>query len=261
MNNTVIDLSLGQMALSYIFVLVAMAITSLNGLNKNKDLLISTARMTIQLLIAGFVLVYIFDSNSFIFAGLMILFMEASAVYNIVSPNRDKLPKSIIPLIGLAMLVGSLLSLVFFLLVVIRPEPLYNPQYLIPIGGMIMGNSMNGISLSLKQIISSVENNSTFIEGSLMLGASPKDSMKTVTKEAFNLAITPTINSMKNMGLITLPGMMTGQILGGVVPIVAIKYQIAVMTAITSAVTISVFVFLNFAYKHFFNENAQLIDI
>lgn len=261
MNNTVIDLSLGQMGLSYIFVLVAMAISSLNGLNKNKEILISTIRMTVQLLIAGLVLVYIFDSESFIFAGAMILFMQASAVYNIVSPRKDKLPKSIIPLIALAMAAGSLISLAFFLIVVVRPEPIYNPQYMIPIGGMIMGNSMNGISLALNHLLNQVDSRSDFIEGSLMLGASPKDAMKEISRTAFGVAITPNINSMKNMGLITLPGMMTGQILGGVMPIVAIKYQIAIMTAIVSAVTLSVFIFLNFAYKHFFNDKAQLVDL
>lgn len=261
MNQEVINLSLSDMALSYGFILITIILTSLNGINRNRDIIISVLRMTVQLAIAGFILVYIFDSKSLIFSLLMILFMEASAIYNIVRPIKNVLPKTIIPVIIFAMLISSLASLLAFVILVIRPEPLYNPQYLIPIAGMIVGNTMSAIALALKAILSSIENQRTKIEGSLMLGAKPYMAMDEINKDAFDLAIMPNLNSMKNMGLISLPGMMTGQILGGVVPTVAIKYQISVMIAITSAVTIGVFIFLKFSTNKFFNEEIQLIDI
>ena len=261
MNQGVINLSLPQMALSYAFIIIAIILTSLNGINRNKEILVSVIRMTIQLTIAGFILVYIFDSKSFTFTCLMLIFMEASAIYNIIKPRVNILPKSLFAVIILAMVISSLASLLFFILLVIRPNPLYNPQYLIPIGGMIIGNTMNGISLALKSILSSIENQRVKIEGSLMLGARPTMAMDEINKEAFDLALMPTLNSMKNMGLITLPGMMTGQILGRVVPTIAIKYQIAVMTTITSSVAIGVFIFLKFSTKKFFNEDKQLINI
>lgn len=213
MNQGVINLSLSQMALSYAFIIIAILLTSLNGINRNKELVISLVRMTIQLSIAA------------------------------------------------AMVIASISSLIFFIVFVIKPEPLYNPQYLIPIGGMIMGNTMNGIALALKSILSSIDNQREKIEGSLMLGATPKMAMDEINKDAFDLAIMPTLNSMKNMGLITLPGMMTGQILGGVVPTIVIKYQIAVMTIITSSVAIGVFIFLKFSTNKFFNEEKQLINL
>lgn len=213
MNQGVINLSLSQMALSYAFIIIAILLTSLNGINRNKELVISLVRMTIQLSIAA------------------------------------------------AMVIASISSLIFFIVFVIKPEPLYNPQYLIPIGGMIMGNTMNGIALALKSILSSIDNQREKIEGSLMLGATPKMAMDEINKDAFDLAIMPTLNSMKNMGLITLPGMMTAQILGGVVPTIAIKYQIAVMTIITSSVAIGVFIFLKFSTNKFFNEEKQLINL
>ena len=221
MNQGVINLTLQQMALSYTFIIIAIILTSLNGINRNKEIIINVIRMTVQLTVAGFILVYIFDSKSFIFTCLMLIFMEASAIYNIIKPRVKILPRSLFVVIILAILISSLASLLFFILLVIRPKPLYNPQYLIPIGGMIIGNTMNGISLALM----------------------------------------PTLNSMKNMGLITLPGMMTGQILGGVVPTIAIKYQIAIMTTITSSVAIGVFIFLKFSTKKFFNEEKQLINL
>lgn len=258
MDKGIINLSNTELIISYVFTIFAMVLTSLNGINKNKEILIGTLRMTIQLFIAGFILVYILDSGSLIFTLAMLAFMEISAVFNIVKPRLDKIPKRISGLIAMAMLFGSLVTLSLFMIFVIKPEPIYNPQYLIPLACMIMGNSMNGISLALDSLIRSINDDTSQIEGALMLGSSPAMAMKEANKEAFDIALTPTLNSMKNMGLITLPGMMTGQILGGNSPMLAIKYQIAIMTVITSANTISIFLFLKFAYKHFFNKESQL---
>ena len=149
MNQGVINLTLQQMALSYTFIIIAIILTSLNGINRNKEIIVSVIRMTVQLTVAGFILVYIFDSKSFIFTCLMLIFMEASAIYNIIKPRVKILPRSLFVVIILAILISSLASLLFFILLVIRPKPLYNPQYLIPIGGMIVGNTMNGISVAL----------------------------------------------------------------------------------------------------------------
>lgn len=187
MNKEVINLSLSDMAISYGFVIIAMLLTSLNGKNRNKEIIISTLRMTIQLALAGFILVYIFDSKSPIFTGLMLLFMEASAIYNIVRPNKDAMPKSLIPIISFAVISSSLLSLFAFITLVIKPDPFYNPQYLIPIAGMIVGNAMNGISLSLKSLLSNIKNQRTKIEGSLMLGASPHMAMDEIKKKPLTL--------------------------------------------------------------------------
>lgn len=261
MNKAVIDLNTKQMLLTYIFVILAMIITSLNGLNRNKEFIIGTVRMTAQLFLAGFVLVYIFDSSSLILSTLMILLMEFFAIFNIVSSKKGQLSKGMIGSISVSLLIGSLFTLVFFLTVVVRPNPIYNPQYLIPLGGMIIGNSMTGINLALNQVLKSIDKNRVSIEGSLMLGASPRMAMDTIIQDAFDTAITPSLNNIKNMGIISLPGMMTGQILGGVSPLIAIKYQIAIMTAILSSVTICVFFFLRFAYKRFFNDQSQLIKI
>lgn len=261
MNEGVINLSLSDMALSFSFILVTIILTSLNGINRNKDIIIGVFRMTIQLAIAGFILVYIFDSKSLIFTCLMLLFMEASAIFNIIRPIKNILPRKVIPVIIFAMVISSLSSLFAFVILVIRPDPIYNPQYLIPIAGMIVGNTMTGIALALKATLSNIESQRTKIEGSLMLGAYPVMAMDEINKDVFDLAIMPNLNSMKNMGLITLPGMMTGQILGGVVPTIAIKYQISVMIAITSAVTIGVFIFLKFSTNKFFNQEKQLIEL
>lgn len=261
MSESVINISNKQLLLTYIFVIIAMVLTSLNGLNRNKDIIIATLRMTAQLFIAGSVLIYIFDSSSFVFAGLMILIMEFFAIFNIVSSKKNELSKGMIFVIAISLFVGSISTLIFFLLIVIRPNPIYNPQYLIPLGGMIIGNSMTGVNLALNHILKALESKRVNIEGSLMLGASPRMAMDSIINDAFDTAMTPTLNSIKNMGIISLPGMMTGQILGGVSPLIAIRYQIAIMTAAMSSNAICIFIFLHLGYKKFFNDQDQLIKL
>lgn len=259
MGNSVINLSNKQLLLTYIFTIITMILTTFNGINRNKDILIGTVRMTIQLFVAGYILVYIFDSSSFWLSLLMIIVMEVFAIFNVVSSKKGKLNKGLIGAISIAQIVGTAFTIIFFLTIVIRPEPIYNPQYLIPLGGMIIGNSMTGINLALNQMESAIENKRVNIEGSLMLGATPRMAMDSIIQDAFNTAITPTLNSLKNMGIISLPGMMTGQILGGVSPLIAIRYQIAIMTAIMGSVTICVFIFLYLGFKKFFNDQDQLL--
>lgn len=261
MDNSVINLSNGQLLLTYIFALVPMILTTINGINRNKDIIIGTLRMTVQLFIAGYILVYIFDSSSLFLTMLMFFVMEAFAIFNIVNPKRDILNKRMIITIIVAQLSGTIITMLFFLLVVIRPNPIYDPQYLIPLGGMILGNSMTGINLALNRVLDAIEERRINIEGSLMLGAAPRMAMDKIIQESFDTAITPSLNSIKNMGIISLPGMMTGQILGGVSPLIAIRYQIAIMTAIMSSVAICVFIFLYLGYKNFFNDQGQLIKI
>ncbi len=207
------NISNSQLMLTYLFALIAMLITSFNGINRNKDIVVGTLRMTVQLFIAGFILVYIFDSASFILSALMILVMEFFAIFNIITNKKGKLNSGLKRTLILAQVIGTIFTLAFFLIIVVRPKPIYNPQYLIPLGGMIIGNSMTGINLALNQMLKSIENNRSTIEGSLMLGASPRMAMDKIIQNAFDTAITPTLNSIKNMGIISLPGMMTGQIL------------------------------------------------
>lgn len=259
MNNSVINLSNGQLMMTYLFVIIAMVLTTANGINRNKDFIIGTVRMTIQLFIAGFILVYIFESSSLVLSSAMIILMEVFAIFNIVNPRKDQLTKGMIGVIALAQVAGTVLTLVFFMLLVIKPDPIYDPQYLIPLGGMIIGNSMTGINLAMDHMLNTLDDSRTNVEGALMLGASPRMAMDKIIQNSFDTAITPTLNSIKNMGIISLPGMMTGQILGGVSPMIAIRYQIAIMTAIMSSVAICVFIFLQLGYRRLLNDQDQLL--
>jgi putative ABC transport system permease protein len=127
------------------------------------------------------------------------------------------------------MMMASGLATVFALLIVLRPAPWYDPRYAIPLLGMILGNCMTGVGLGLDTLTTSLANRRAGVEAQLMLGASRRAATAPVTRDALRSALMPVINSMAATGVVSLPGMMTGQILGGVPPVEAVKYQILVM--------------------------------
>lgn len=253
------DLQLWQMAASYIFILILLFIVRARGISREKEILISTIRMTIQLILTGYILVYLFNNINPLYTILVIVVMEIFAIHNIFKRARSKLSKSLKKIIAVSMLFGTLSSLLYFLLVVVNISPWYDPRYFIPIAGMLIGNSMTGISLGVTRLVEGMNAQRHLVESALMLGATPKMASKEIVDTAFDSAILPTINSMVGMGIVFLPGMMTGQILSGTSPVTAIEYQISIMLGILGSVALTVILFVQLGYKTFFNDESQLI--
>ncbi len=258
--NSIIDLTIAQVALAYVFVVVVLVIVRIRGISKEKELLISSIRMTLQLVLAGFILVYIFERPNPWITLLIILLMEAFAVHTVIRKYRKTISFQLKKVIAISLSIGTLGCLLYFLLVVVRISPWYDPQYFIPIAGMLIGNSMTGISLGTKSLIEGMTVQRAWVEESLVLGATPKAATRNIINSTFDAAILPTLNSMIGMGIIFLPGMMTGQILSGVSPLTAISYQIAIMLGILGSVALSVILLLQWGYKTFFNREDQLIS-
>lgn len=254
----IIDLNFIQLGLAYIFVIILMLLMKLHNIKRETELLLASIRMTIQLIFAGNVLVYIFKYPSPIFSILILMLMEIFSVFTIIRKAKIKFSSSLIKIICFSMFTGTILCFSYFIFIVVNISPWYDPRYFIPIGGMIIGNSMTGISLGVNSLTSSILSSKSQIEGSLMLGATPKAATKQIVNNSFDSAILPTINSMLGMGLVFLPGMMTGQILSGTVPTTAIEYQIGIMLGILGSVSLSVIIFLQLGYKTFFNKENQL---
>ena len=254
----IIDLTVVQVALAYIFVLIVLIIVRARGIKREKEIIVSSVRMTLQLILVGYLLVYIFNNpNPFVTMGIIAL-MEVFAIYTVFKKFKNQLSKALKQVIAASMLMGTLSCLVYFLLVVVRISPWYDPQYFIPIAGMIVGNAMTGISLGVKSLVEGMTIQRAAVEEALILGATPRDASKDIINSSFDSAILPTINSMVGMGIVFLPGMMTGQILSGTVPTTAISYQIAIMLGILGAVSLTVFMMLQRGYKTFFNTESQL---
>jgi putative ABC transport system permease protein len=133
--------------------------------------------------------------------------MQVFAIYNIYQRTKSELRLSMKRIIALSMTLGIFSSLLFFIFVVLNLSAWYEPRYFIPIAGMIIGNSMTGISLGVNHLITGIHTKKDQIEGALMLGATPKAATRKVVNQAFDAAMLPTINSMVGMGIIFLPGM------------------------------------------------------
>ena len=147
--------------------------------------------------------------------------------------------------------------MVYFIAVVVG-ENLGNPQYVIPISGMLMGNTMTGVSLGVKTLYQSLGDQADRIETLQNMGVKPDKLFLPFVQRAMETAILPTINTMVGIGIVSLPGMMTGQILSGTLPTTAILYQIAIMIAICTTVCLSTFGSLYFGYRTLYNKRNQI---
>jgi putative ABC transport system permease protein len=258
MNGGIIDIELARLIAAYIFVLVLLLIVRVRKISREKQITIATLRMTIQLILAGYILTYIFENPHPLLTIFIILVMEVFAIRNVYKQVKQRLSKEMKRIITFSMLSGSLASLFYFNLVVIHFSPWYEPRYFIPIAGMIIGNSMTGITLGVRTLIQGFSSEREKIEGALMLGADPQTAAKPYVDNAFDSAILPTINNMLGMGIVFLPGMMTGQILSGVSPLMAIEYQIAILLGILGSVSLTVLLFILLGYRTFFTEDSRL---
>lgn len=254
----IIDIPIIQLVIAYIFVLILMLIVKIRDIGNTSEIIIASIRMTIQLVLVGYVLTYIFQNPSIPLVLLVLVIMEGFAVQNIYSRISEPISLSLKIIIGSAMITGTGISIFTFILIVVNLEPWFLPQYFIPISGMLIGNSMTGISLGTEGLINGIKDNTAQIENALMLGAEPEMTTLEISNRAFYNAILPTLNSMIGMGIIFLPGMMTGQMLAGAPPLTAIKYQIAIMMGILGSVTLTVFIMIHFGARTFFNERKQL---
>lgn len=258
MNNTVMDLSILQLSLAYIFVFIMLIIFKSRGIKREKQILIASTRMTIQLTIMGYILMFVFSNPSWWLTSLMIVIMISFAIYNAIKRVKIKMSKELKVIIAFSIAFGALLTATFFIVIVLSVRPWFNPQYFIPISGMIVGNSMTGIALGANKLCSDFEEKRVEIENSLMLGASPVTATRGIVNNSFDTAILPTMNNMLTMGIVSLPGMMTGQILSGTFPLTAIKYQIGILLAILGSTAVATVLFVTLGYRTFFTKDNRL---
>lgn len=227
------------------------------GIRNEKKVILSVLRMVIQLSIVGIYLQYIFDLNNAFLNITYIIIMMVVASVSITNSTPLKLKKVVVP-ITLSLLVPNFLMLLFFNAVVIRIDFLFEAKYMITIGGMLLGNGLSGNIVGLTTFYNGLKKNQEVFNYDLALGASRFEALLPYYKEAVLVSINPTIASMATIGLVSLPGMMTGQILGGSIPIEAIKYQIAIMVAIFVTKYMNIFLAIRLTSISMFDAKDQL---
>lgn len=233
----------GYIELSYLDLLVAASLLLVNAalsiwldLRLERQLIVAGIRMVVQLLIVGLVLKALFGINSPWLVLLAATIMAAFAGREIASRQTRKFSGWWGYGLGsVTMVLAGGLVTAFALGLQIRPQPWYDPRYAIPLFGMVLGNTMTGISLGLNTLATAVTREQAGIEAQLLLGANRYQATRPTAREALTSGFIPIINAMAATGVVSLPGMMTGQILAGVEPTEAVKYQLLVMFLIGGA--------------------------
>jgi putative ABC transport system permease protein len=240
--------------LSFGFVFAALILSKAFKLGLGKDLIITSVRATIQLLVIGYVLKLIFGLNNPIFMILMIILMIYVATRNAV--KRAKGLRNITWKIFVTIMIVETITQAFLLGLHIIPN---TPQYIISISGMIIGNSMVISSLYLNRLKSDLKIRKQEVILFLSLGGTPKQSIFPIIKQSISSSLIPTLESQKTIGLVQLPGMMTGQIVAGADPIHAVRLQLLIVFMIMSSAAFTGIILGILIYPSLFNKDQQLI--
>ena len=255
----VIDLAWWKLGLAALLVLALAGTGYLARLGITRNLLIAALRTVIQLALIGLVLEALFASSGFYWIALMALVMLLVAGREVVARQGRRLQGWWAFGIGTgSMFVASFSVTVLALSVVIGPDPWYTPQYAIPLLGMMLGNTMTGVSLALDRLNESVWRQRAVIENRLMLGQTWKQALEDIRRDAMRSGMMPSINAMAAAGIVSLPGMMTGQILAGSPPAVAVKYQILVMLIITVGTGFGALMAVSWGGRRLFDDRERL---
>ncbi|VGO23282.1 ABC transporter permease [Pontiella sulfatireligans] len=251
------DLSISAMVSMYALMLLPLAVFFYLQLGLIRDTLLAMVRMTVQLILVGLYLKYIFQLNNSFISLLWVAVMLVVANLSIL--NKAGLKRGLFFWRSLAGVAGSTLLVGgWFILVAIRPEPFYDARYMVPIIGMILGNCLRSNVLCLERFFSGIRKNEQEFMTYLMLGATLREATRPYLRDAIKAAVNPSIATMATMGIVSLPGMMTGQILGGAMPMAAIKYQIGIMICIFTAMVIAAMVNILLSLPIAFDDHQRL---
>jgi putative ABC transport system permease protein len=255
----IIELESWELALAGILV-VALAICTLSArLGVARSLLIAAVRMVVQLSLIGLVLKKLFEADNPWGVGMIALVMLLVAGREVSARQKYRLRGMWGYGIGTgAMFVSSFAVSVFGLAAIVRAEPWWDPRYAIPVLGMLLGNTMTAVTLSIDRLTASVWNSRETVEARLMLGETGLEAVSDFTREALRSGLIPVINSMAVAGVVSLPGMMTGQILAGNPPGEAVRYQILIWLLIAAGCGFGMMMAVRMTARRLFDERDRL---
>jgi putative ABC transport system permease protein len=254
-----ISLSAFDLSIAALLVLAMAALSWRMQLGLTGSLLIAAVRTVVQLLLIGLVLKTLFEHVDLLWVAGISLVMLLAAGREVMARQQRRFTGWWGFGMGTgAMFISSFAITVLALTTIIGTDPWFTPQYAVPLLGMLLGNTMSGVALALDRLTAAAWQQRAAIEQRLMLGASRVEAIAQIRREAMRSGMMPIINSMAAAGLVSLPGMMTGQILAGSPPMEAVKYQILIMFLISAGTGFGVTAALWLASKRLFDERHRL---
>lgn len=258
MTNGVAPIGTFELFLATAFVAVAGALSIALSLGIGRSLALATVRTYVQLLALGIVLRWVFrvDTPMLVLFALFVMMLSAS---HILLERVRSGPPGLWSSAFVSIFISGATVTFAVTALIIGVRPWHKAQYVLPIAGMILGNSMTGISLALERLFSELRRRSDEVWVRIALGATPWESALPAIRACLTAALIPTINSMNAVGIVSIPGMMTGQILSGTDPALAARYQIVVMLMLSAATALGAMMAVLLAYRRAYSSDGRLV--
>jgi putative ABC transport system permease protein len=254
-----ISLSPTDLALAAVLVALDAAVSVALRLQLHRQLLWAATRMVLQLIAVGFILRFIFKLNNPLATLVIVVVMGAIAAREIAArPARKFRGLAGLAISGATVALATIVTVILALTTAIRPHPWYDPRYAVSLVGIILGSVLNSGSLTLDGIVGGVWRERGAIEAQLGLGVPFRSATLPLLREAIRRGLLPIINQMSAAGLITLPGIMTGQIIAGMDPLEAVKYQILLMFLLAGASGVAALVVAELSLRHLSDVRQRL---
>ncbi|ACY84948.1 putative metal resistance protein [Edwardsiella piscicida] len=242
-----------SLVMALALVAIALVISGREKLGLGKDILWSVSRAIVQLILVGYALKYIFHLDSALLTLLMVLFICVNAAWN--AKKRSKNLSNAFAMSLIAIVTGTALTLA---ILIVSGSIEFTPMQVIPIAGMIAGNAMVAVGLCYNNLRQRFHDERQRVQEMLSLGATPKQASARIIRASIKAAMIPTVDSAKTVGLVSLPGMMSGLIFAGIDPVKAIRYQIMVTFMLISTASLSTIIAGYLAYAKFYTARDQL---
>lgn len=250
-------ITMNQVWISASLVALAVGLMALNRTKLEATFLVGAVRTFIQLWLVGYVLLWLFEAHSAWVYISVIEFMICVGAYT-AGKRQDTFSYRMFVSLWASLHITALLIGGFLFGAALQINPFLTPHIFIPIMGMLIGNSANGAALSVHRLRGEIQNRRGEIEAALALGAPPKVAIQPFVSETLRNALIPTVNSMMLMGIVQLPGMLSGQLISGIVPEEAIRYQIIVVYMIAGATSLSCHLTVWLESRRLFNKQWAL---
>ncbi len=253
---TGVDITWGEVATTLVLVGIAVAVSLIRSTGLERDLGVAAVRSFFQLVAVGYVIQAIFDSDSLWVVVALLAAMVGVATLTARRRARG-VPGALVPiLIALSVAAGLTLGLVLAL-GIFKAEP----RYLVPVGGMVIGNAMTAAAVALNRLADDMAIQSGLVEATLALGASGRQASAGQVRRSLRSGLIPLIDQTKTTGLVTFPGVLVGSLVAGAQPIDAVRLQLVLLWILLGSVSLAALIATGLGYRGFFTASDQLVEL